>query len=85
MIIFYFLSAIFALLVLIDKGNFLVWATFSKFFIAMTFVFCFQYTSEIYPTKLRTTGLGYANGIGRLGGIFMPWVPLIFFIKLNNF
>jgi hypothetical protein len=34
----------------------------------------FQYTAEIYPTKIRTTGVGMANGIGRLGGVIMPWI-----------
>jgi hypothetical protein len=28
----------------------------------------------VYPTKLRTTGIGLANGVGRTGGIFMPWI-----------
>ena len=34
----------------------------------------FQYTAEVYPTKIRTTGIGMANGIGRLGGVIMPWI-----------
>ena len=75
MIIFYELTAIVALIVYLDdKSHFIYWATISKFFITMTAVFCFQYTSEVYSTKCRTTGLGMASGIGRLGGMAMPWV-----------
>lgn len=75
MIIFYELTAIVALIVYLDEtSHFIYWATISKFFITMTAVFCFQYTSEVYSTKCRTTGLGMASGIGRLGGMAMPWV-----------
>lgn len=41
----------------------------------------FQYTAEIYPTKIRTTGVGMANGIGRLGGVIMPWVCMFLCTK----
>ena len=34
----------------------------------------YQYTAEVYPTKIRTTGVGMANGLGRLGGVIMPWI-----------
>ena len=30
-------------------------------------------SAEVYPTKLRATGLGTAIAMGRLGGIIMPW------------
>ncbi|VXC34416.1 MFS transporter [Arthrobacter sp. 8AJ] len=30
------------------------------------------YTSELWPTSLRSTGVGYANSIGRLGAIAGP-------------
>jgi len=59
-----------------DNERFILWATLCKFFLSMTFIFSFQYTAEIYPTKIRTTGVGMANGIGRLGGVVMPWICL---------
>ena len=75
MIIFYELTAFISLIVYLDeKSHFIYWATMSKFFVTMTAVFCFQFTSEVYSTKCRTTGLGMASGIGRLGGMAMPWV-----------
>ena len=40
----------------------------------MTFIFAYQYTAEIYNTKIRTTGIGTASAVGRFGGILMPWV-----------
>ena len=75
MIIFYELTAIVCVVVYLDeKSHFIYWATMAKFFVTMTAVFCFQFTSEVYSTKCRTTGLGMASGVGRLGGMAMPWV-----------
>lgn len=75
MIIFYLLTAFISLIVYLDEtSHFIYWATTAKFFITMTAVFCFQFTSEVYPTKSRTTGMGLASGIGRFGGMAMPWV-----------
>ena len=31
-------------------------------------------TAAIYPARVRTTGMGWALGIGRLGGIGGPWL-----------
>lgn len=75
MIIFYEITAVISIIVYLDqKSHFIYWATLAKFFIASTAVFCFQYTSEVYSTKCRTTGLGMGSGIGRLGGMSMSWV-----------
>ena len=40
----------------------------------MTTIFAYLYTAEIYNTKIRTTGIGTASAVGRIGGIFMPWI-----------
>ena len=75
MIIFYALGCFTCIVVYFMKDvDFVVFATIARFFLSITIIFCYQFTSEIYPTKIRTTGLGMANGIGRLGGIVMPWV-----------
>jgi len=34
----------------------------------------YPYTTELYPTLLRTLGFGWASGIGRLGSFFMPYI-----------
>jgi len=61
LIIFFCFEAISSLLVYCDdQERFILWATASKFFLSMTFIFSFQYTAEIYPTKIRTTGVGMA-------------------------
>ena len=31
-------------------------------------------SSEVYPTKVRATGLGLSIAVGRFGGICMPWI-----------
>ena len=58
----------------LQGGDFIIFATGAKFFLCMAFIFSFQYTVEIYPTKIRGTGIGMANGVGRSGGVLMPFV-----------
>ena len=75
MIIFYTFGALVTVLVYLEKASsFIFLATLARFFMSITFIFCFQYTSEVYPTQIRTTGIGLANGLGRIGGVLMPWV-----------
>lgn len=75
MIIFYTFGALVTFFVFLEKANsFIFLATLARFFMSITFIFCFQYTSEVYPTQIRTTGIGLANGIGRMGGVVMPWI-----------
>ena len=40
------------------------------------------YTSELWPTSLRSTGVGYANSIGRLGAIAGP---ILLGLLMSNF
>ena len=75
MIMFFALTSFVTFLIYFSKEHFfIILVTFARIFISMTFIFCFQYTSEVYETKIRTTGLGMANGIGRIGGVVMPWI-----------
>jgi len=39
------------------------------------------YTAEVYPTRLRGTGSGFAAGASKVGGILSP--PLMAFILLR--
>ena len=43
-----------------------------SFFMNGTFGGLYAYTSEIFPTPLRATGMGTSSGIGRLGAIGAP-------------
>jgi MFS transporter, AAHS family, benzoate transport protein len=37
-----------------------------------TQILAYAYAGEFYPTAIRSTGLGFASGIGRLGAILAP-------------
>lgn len=37
----------------------------------------YVYNSEVYPTSLRSTALGLANSISRIGGQFTPYVAQV--------
>lgn len=50
-----------------------------KFFINIAFLICFAFTSEIYPTSMRSTGVGFNNSMCRFGGVLMPFVIIIIF------
>jgi MFS transporter, putative metabolite:H+ symporter len=34
----------------------------------------YAYTPEVYPTRIRTTGMGSASGFARVGGVVAPLV-----------
>lgn len=37
-----------------------------------TYAALYAYTPEVYPTRLRATGMGMASAVGRIGGIAAP-------------
>ncbi|XP_059636650.1 organic cation/carnitine transporter 7-like isoform X2 [Cornus florida] len=41
-----------------------------------TFTVAYIYAPEIYPTSVRTTGLGVASAVGRIGGMICPLVAV---------
>jgi len=43
---------------------------------------CFTYSSQFYPSDIRSTGIGMASGVGRIGGILAPMIIGVF-ISLN--
>jgi len=45
-----------------------------KFFINTSLGIVCVYTSEVYPTNIRTIALGFGNSITRLGGILTPFI-----------
>lgn len=44
--------------------------------ITTTFTVVYVYAPEIYPTSVRTTGLGVASSTGRIGGMICPLVAV---------
>ncbi|CAK73010.1 unnamed protein product (macronuclear) [Paramecium tetraurelia] len=74
LIIGFLIASVFSFLQLYEyHKHFAILAILQKLFLSMNYIFCYQLTTELYPTKLRTTGLGTAVAIGRLGVILMPW------------
>ncbi|MEO1785035.1 MFS transporter [Thermodesulfobium sp. 4217-1] len=43
-----------------------------SFFMNGTYAGIYTYTPELYPTSFRTTGMGVASSIGRIGGLLAP-------------
>ncbi len=52
----------------------LVWGVLVSFFNLGAWGITYAYTPELYPTELRGTGSGWANAVGRVGGIIGPYV-----------
>ncbi|CAK8574559.1 unnamed protein product [Lathyrus sativus] len=44
--------------------------------ITVTFTVVYIYAPEIYPTSVRTTGVGVASSVGRIGGMLCPLVAV---------
>jgi len=60
----------------LKRMPFLVMATAARFFLNMSFLIIYPFTTEIYPTAIRTTGLGISSAFSRIGGISMPWISI---------
>lgn len=43
-----------------------------SFFMNGTYAGVYAYTSEVFPTAIRTTGVGIASAVGRIGAIVSP-------------
>lgn len=44
--------------------------------ISAAFTVVYIYAPEIYPTAVRTTGVGVASSVGRIGGVLCPLVAV---------
>jgi len=56
----------------------LVWlitaGLFMQFFLFGMWSVLYAYTPELYPTRLRATGTGFASSIGRFGALLGPYI-----------
>jgi len=50
------------------------WISATKFCIKVDHIITFQYTTEVYETKIRVTGVGAGSSMSRFAGIIMPFV-----------
>jgi putative MFS transporter len=55
-----------------DVPSILLWGSVISFFNLGAWGVVYTYTPELYPTRLRGTGAGFAAGFGRLWGIIAP-------------
>lgn len=62
------------LLIYLEAGSFTFYVSFSKLALSLAFTLSYEYTGEIYPTKIRAEGMGMAGSFSRIGSILMPWI-----------
>jgi MFS transporter, putative metabolite:H+ symporter len=55
-----------------SAGDLVLWGCLVSFFNLGAWGVTYSYTPELYPTRLRGTGTGFAAAIGRVGGILAP-------------
>lgn len=52
----------------------LLWGSLMSFFNLGAWGVVYTYTPELYPTRIRAFGSGWAAAVGRFGGIFAPLI-----------
>jgi len=67
-------SSVTALLCIFIIKAFFIYAGFLKFFINISVGIINVYTTEVYPTNVRSIALGFGNGIARLTGFLTPFI-----------
>ncbi|XP_008228025.1 PREDICTED: organic cation/carnitine transporter 7 [Prunus mume] len=74
----FFLCCIFLLPLVIQQSQGLTTSLLfgARICITATFTIVYIYAPEIYPTSVRTTGVGVASAMGRIGGMICPLVAV---------
>ena len=49
----------------------------------LTFLF-FQYTPEVYPTTLRSIGVGSCSSMARFGAMLTPYIAQVLLLRQNK-
>ena len=52
----------------------IILALFGKLQVGAAFALIYVYATEVFPTLLRTYGLGSASLVGRIGSVIAPFV-----------
>lgn len=70
------LGAVSALLMAVYHTNvsIIIFGFCLSFFMNGSYAGIYAYTPEVYPTSYRTTGMGVASAVGRIGGILAPLI-----------
>ena len=55
----------------------MVLTLFGKMCVTFSWGVLFLYNAELFPTEVRTSGIGSASFVGRFGGMVAPWVELL--------
>jgi putative MFS transporter len=69
---------------IIDENNLSLFSGCLNFFINISLGIVTVYTSEVYPTHLRSGALGFGNAFTRLGGITAPFICQLFELHLEK-
>ncbi|XP_020539794.1 organic cation/carnitine transporter 7 isoform X2 [Jatropha curcas] len=74
----FFICCIFLLPLVVHQSSALTTALLfgARICITETFTVVYIYAPEIYPTSVRTTGVGVASSMGRIGGMVCPLVAV---------
>lgn len=59
--------------------SFMFWVSLARGIINCVFIIASPYTTELYSTNVRTTGLGMSSAASRIGGVIMPWITMALF------
>lgn len=54
------------------------WLSFGgKFAISGSFCVLYTFAAELFPTEVRSIGIGFGSMIGRVGGVMAPFIILL--------
>merc|ERR550517_2290085 len=55
----------------------MVLTLFGKMCVTFSWGVLFLYNAELFPTEVRTSGIGSCSFVGRFGGMVAPWVEML--------
>ena len=67
------------LIVFFNEFGMVLVIAISRVAINVCFAIAIPYTTEIYPTSIRATGMGFAGACSQFGGVIMPWITISLF------